>query len=88
MVFRWLNSPQNDTRGYSAGTSPDLNANGIPDECDDEGDLDGDGTVGVNDLLILLGAWGPCPDPCLPDINGDGSVDVLDLLVLLGSWDV
>ena len=24
-------------------------------------DLDGDGNVGVKDLLILLGAWGPCP---------------------------
>ena len=25
------------------------------------GDLDGDGLVGVSDLLILLGGWGPCP---------------------------
>ena len=25
------------------------------------GDLDGDGSVGVTDLLILLGAWGPYP---------------------------
>ncbi len=24
-------------------------------------DLDGDGTVGVKDLLTLLGNWGPCP---------------------------
>ncbi len=24
-------------------------------------DLDGDGNVGVSDLLILLGNWGPCP---------------------------
>jgi len=32
------------------------------------GDLNGDGTVNVLDLLDLLGAWGPCPDPC-PDGN-------------------
>ena len=25
------------------------------------GDLDGDGTVGINDFLGLLGAWGICP---------------------------
>ncbi len=25
------------------------------------GDIDGDGLVGVPDLLTLLAAWGPCP---------------------------
>jgi hypothetical protein len=54
------------------------------------GDLNCDGDVDVFDLLILLGAWGPCPDcpksPCPADLNGDCSVDVFDLLVLLGEW--
>jgi len=53
------------------------------------GDLDGNGTVGVNDLLSLLAAWGPCPDspaPCTADIDGDGSVNVTDLLTLLANW--
>ncbi|MHC4414987.1 MAG: hypothetical protein ACYS0G_06870 [Planctomycetota bacterium] len=53
------------------------------------GDLDGDGTVGVPDLLFLLGAWGPCPDPpqaCPADLNGDGFVGILDLLILLANW--
>ena len=27
------------------------------------GDLDGDGAVGITDLLALLSAWDPCPDP-------------------------
>ncbi len=52
-------------------------------------DLDGDGQVGVKDLLILLGSWGPCPDPpecCPADIDGDGQVGVKDLLNLLGQW--
>ncbi len=48
-------------------------------------DLDDDGAVGVKDLLILLGDWGPCPD-CPADFDGDGSVGVKDLLVLLGGW--
>ena len=52
------------------------------------GDLDGDGSVGVKDLLILLGSWGLCPDcnDCPADIDGDCSVGVKDLLILLGNW--
>ena len=52
------------------------------------GDLDGDGSVGVSDLLILLGNWGPCPDcnDCLADLDEDCVVGVKDLLILLGNW--
>ncbi len=51
-------------------------------------DLDGDGNVGVPDLLILLEAWGECPPGCNcpPDFNSDGSVGVPDLLHLLAQW--
>ncbi len=53
-----------------------------------DGDLDGDGTVGVKDLLILLGSWGPCDDcnNCPADLDGDCTVGVKDLLILLGNW--
>ena len=58
--------------------------------CDEPvlGDLDGDGHVGVKDLLILLGSWGPCGDcnGCPADLDGDCSVGVKDLLTLLGNW--
>jgi len=51
------------------------------------GDLNGDGVVNVSDLLLLLGAWGPCSgQPCPADLNGDGVVNVSDLLVLLANW--
>ena len=52
------------------------------------GDLDGDGSVGVKDLLILLGNWGPCGDcnDCPADLDSDCSVGVKDLLILLGNW--
>ena len=52
------------------------------------GDLDASGDVGVKDLLILLGAWGPCPpkEDCPADFDDSGDVGVKDLLVLLGAW--
>ncbi len=54
------------------------------------GDLDGDGIVGINDFLLLLGLWGPCPDPCPPscdaDLDGDCTVGITDFLILLANW--
>ena len=46
------------------------------------GDLDGDGSVTVGDLLELLANFG-CVEACESDIDGDGSVSVSDLLALL-----
>jgi hypothetical protein len=49
------------------------------------GDINDDGTIGVEDILLMLGAWGDAPgDPA--DLNGDGFVDVDDLLILLGGF--
>ncbi len=53
------------------------------------GDVDGDGFVGIVDLLALLGAWGPCPgppSPCSADLDGDLVVGIVDLLALLSQW--
>ncbi len=75
------------TVDYLAPTAtPDVNANGVPDECDlARGDFNLDGEVNVTDLLSLLAAWGVCPN-CIEDINDDGSVNVTDLLTLLAAW--
>ncbi len=72
-------------RLYVAGDRGHLFAQSAPQIL---GDLDGDGVVGVKDLLILLGDWGPCPpkEDCPADLDGDGSVGVKDLLILLGNW--
>ena len=54
------------------------------------GDLDRDCVVGINDFLMLLAAWGPCPDPCPPscaaDLDGDCNVGINDFLILLANW--
>ncbi len=51
-------------------------------------DLNDDGSVGIQDLLVLLAAWGPCPaeGPCPADLDCDGLVAVPDLLALLAGW--
>ncbi|MCZ6850886.1 MAG: FG-GAP-like repeat-containing protein [Planctomycetota bacterium] len=48
-------------------------------------DLDGDGTVGILDLLSLIAAWGPNRGHPA-DFDGDGTVGILDLLALLANW--
>lgn len=67
------------------GAFADANGNGIPDACEANGDLNGDGAVSAADLSILLGAWGPCPS-CAADLNHDGAVGAPDIAILLGNW--
>ncbi len=55
------------------------------------GDVTGDGIVNVDDLLYVIGAWGPCPakGACDADIappGGDGHVNVDDLLMVIANW--
>lgn len=52
------------------------------------GDLDNDGAIDVNDLVLVLDQWGACPnvDDCTADFNASGFVDVSDLLFLLALW--
>ena len=48
------------------------------------GDLNGDGTINVADILILIGNWGCLAEDCAGDINGDGITNISDLLILIG----
>lgn len=46
------------------------------------GDLDGNGRIDVDDVLMLIHAWGPAPRSSA-DLNGDDVVDSQDLAILL-----
>ena len=53
------------------------------------GDLTGDLSVNVEDLLAVIAAWGPCPaepTPCPADIVDDQTVNVADLLAVISHW--
>lgn len=55
-----------------------------------EGDLNGDGFVGIADLNIVLGAWNQnvtAGDPLVGDPSGDGFVGIADLNAVLGNWN-
>ncbi len=52
-------------------------------------DVDGGGSVEFNDLLAVLGAWGPyapCPPLRAEDVDHDCDVGFNDLLILLAAW--
>jgi hypothetical protein len=52
-----------------------------PDTCD--GDLNNNGSIDVDDLLILLAAYQINADG---DCNGDGDTDVDDVLYMINAW--
>ena len=82
---RFIDDPCTDDTGNGAAPVVDM---GVYEFQGSSCDLDGDGSVGVKDLLILLGNWGPCGDcnDCPADLDADCSVGVKDLLILLGNW--
>ncbi len=62
-----------DLQDIASGASADADRNGVPDECQCAGDLDGDGAVGPSDLFFLLARWGAPFGPT-------------DLFTVLGAW--
>jgi predicted outer membrane repeat protein len=51
------------------------------------GDANADGSVNVDDLLIVINSWGACKSDCCPgDFNLDGFIDVDDLLIVINHW--
>jgi hypothetical protein len=52
-------------------------------------DVNGDNSVNIDDLLMVINAWGTCPslpDPCPADVNRDGQVNIDDLLMVINGW--
>ena len=51
-------------------------------------DVDGDGQVGLSDLIAVINSFGVCPDvpECPADTNGDSLVNMTDLVFVLANW--
>ncbi len=72
---------------------PDVNQNGIPDECESggcPGNVNGDQVVDLSDLTLLLAAFGSSSgDPgynANADLDASGSVELSDLALLLANF--
>jgi hypothetical protein len=74
------------------GQLADLNADGVPDVCQQptcvDADLFRNGVINGADLGILLSQWGPANVNTVSDINRDGQVNGADLGFLLANWGI
>jgi hypothetical protein len=73
-----------DACDIQTGQAADVDGNGIPDECLEPAcpDVDGSGSVDVDDLIALILAWGTGD----VDLTGDGILDVDDLVRVILAW--
>ena len=61
-----------------------FDCDGNPLSCPE--DINGNGTVEVSDVLLLLSDFGCTADCTEADIDGDGAVSVTDVLLLLAAF--
>ncbi len=74
-----------DAIDISGGASPDVNNNGIPDECED---CNGNGVLDDEDIRTGFSPdlnGNGIPDECEPDCNGNNIPDDLDFLPSIGN---
>jgi hypothetical protein len=74
-----------DSCDIAADGGLDTNSNGVIDSCEGLADIAGDGVVGLDDLIMLIQAWGSSTPAA--DLDGNGTVGVRDLILLLEMWN-
>lgn len=84
-----LNDPNATITGTIYVSEDGVSSIGIEYPTDIEGDLNGDGFVGIADLNIVLGDWNKTVPPADPaaDPSGDNFVGIADLNTVLGNWN-
>jgi hypothetical protein len=74
------------------GQLTDLNADGVPDSCQqpscERADLYPDANINGADLGIMLSQWGAVTPSTRADLSLDGAVDGVDLGILLSYWGI
>ncbi|MDP7030070.1 MAG: S8 family serine peptidase [Phycisphaerales bacterium] len=83
----WVMGSTDSSWQFSGWNIDDVQIVAVAPSAGVPGDLNGDGMVGTDDLLIVIAEWGPCPPgPCDADLNGDGIVGADDLLFIIANW--
>ncbi len=89
VYIRWTMGTTDSSWRFCGWNIDDVEIWGI-DQSTVEGDVDGDGDVDLNDLALLLAAYGTCTGDANfnpnADFGGDGCVDLADLSVLLANY--
>jgi hypothetical protein len=80
----WDINPIEGLLDYGAGLHAEYTFTYDYTRLDCSADLNGDGVINVQDLLMVVGAFGNVGGP--EDINGDGIVNVTDLLLVIATW--
>jgi hypothetical protein len=83
VYIRWGYEVNVGAWAYSGWNLDDVEIWGVVLIGDCPEDINGDGVVDTEDLLILLGNWGTDGDG---DIDNNGVVETADLLALLAAW--
>ena len=73
-----------DSDDITGGSSQDVNGNGVPDECECPGDVTGEGVIDIEDILLVIAAFGQ--NGGVADIDGSGHVDIADILIVIEGW--
>jgi hypothetical protein len=79
---------QPDLREILSSPGLDANGNGVLDFCEHPGDVTGDFTVNIDDILLVIANWnasGP-PGTVPGDANANGIVDIDDILLVIAHW--
>lgn len=83
---------RNDACDILSGASADVNANGVPDECEAcVADLNGDLRTDLNDATLMLASFGLCQgepgyNPAADIADANGCIDLNDLTMLLSDF--
>ncbi len=92
LLLRLIDQIDCDGNGTSdceelASGAPDVNQNGVPDNCDCVADISGSGTVDAVDMSALLSSWGSDGQGEFDsDVDNNGVVDAQDLGIVLSGW--
>ncbi|MCH2135389.1 MAG: hypothetical protein MK101_02275 [Phycisphaerales bacterium] len=73
-----------DLLGIVSGSLQDVDNNWVPDT-ELMGDLDGDGSVDRNDLILMIQSFNQA-EAHTGDLDGNGNVDIIDLITLIRNW--
>jgi predicted outer membrane repeat protein len=83
---RYFDDPATTDSGKASGGAAivDMGAfeyQGLP------GDVNHDGVVNVDDLMMIIVFWGTCEVPlCSADLTGNNIIDCDDLLIVINNW--